>query len=109
MNNKWIKQINDLLVGKTIKKIEWLNADESYKLFGWRHQPCEIYLDDGTILTPSTDDEGNNAGAIFTNHKEIGTLGVFRDPVSEKTIKQEDEKFKKKYEKQLEKIEGVSK
>jgi hypothetical protein len=94
MNNKWTKQINNLLVGKTIKKVEWLNADESYRLFGWHYQPCEIHLDDGTILTPSADDEGNNAGAIFTNN-EIGTLHVERYPVSEKTIKKENEKFKK--------------
>jgi hypothetical protein len=48
---------------------------------GWTNQPCEIYLDNGTILTPSADDEGNDAGAIFTNIKEMPVLGVFREEI----------------------------
>ena len=51
---------------------------------GWDYQPLELFLDNGTILTPSMDDEGNNAGALFTNIKNKKMLGevgfpVFRD------------------------------
>ena len=94
MSNEWHKVASKHLVGRTIKKVKWLDADSTYKLFGWDHQPCEIHLDDGTILTPSADDEGNNAGAIFTNIKDLQVLPVFREPVSEKTIQQEQQRIK---------------
>jgi hypothetical protein len=91
---EWHKEASKHLVGRTIKKVKWLDADSSYKLFGWDYQPCEIHLDDGTILTPSADDEGNNAGAIFTNIKDLQVLPVNREPVSEKTIQQEQQRIK---------------
>ena len=94
MSNEWHKVASKHLVGRTIKKVKWLDADSSYKIFGWDYQPCEIHLDDGTILTPSADDEGNNAGAIFTNIKDLQVLPVFREPVSEKTIQQEQQRIK---------------
>lgn len=93
MSSEWHKEASKHLVGRTIKKVKWLDADSSYKLFGWDRQPCEIHLDDGTILTPSADDEGNNAGAIFTNIKDLQVLPVFREPVSEKTIQQEQKRI----------------
>ena len=94
MAYEWQKKASEHLVGRTIKKVKWLDADSTYKLFGWDHQPCEIHLDDGTILTPSADDEGNNAGAIFTNIKDLQVLPMFREPVSEKTIQQEQQRIK---------------
>lgn len=93
MSNEWHKVASKHLVGRTIKKVKWLDADSSYKLFGWDYQPCEIHLDDGTILTPSADDEGNNAGAIFTNIKDLQVLPVFREPVSKKTREQEQKRI----------------
>ena len=93
MSNEWHKVASKHLVGRTIKKVKWLDADSSYKLFGWDRQPCEIHLDDGTILTPSADDEGNEAGAILTNLKDFQTIPVFREPISDKTIKEEDKRM----------------
>ena len=75
---KWNDLVNKHLVGKTIIKVKWLSPKESENLLGWDQQPCEIYLNDGTILTPSADDEGNNAGAIFTNLKELPIIPTFR-------------------------------
>jgi len=91
--NDYEKEINKALVGKTIKAVKWLDADNSFKVFGWDRQPCEIHLDDGTILTPSADDEGNNAGAIFTNIKDLQVLPVFREPVYKKTRTQEEKRI----------------
>jgi len=107
MNYDWNKEASKRLVGRTIKKVKWLDADNTYKLFGWDHQPCEIHLDDGTILTPSADDEGNNAGAIFTNIKDFQVLPVFREPVSDKTIKEENEKTEKIL-KQIQSTKGIN-
>ena len=75
----WQSKVNKHLVGKKIVKVEWLDPKETDRLFGWDHQPCEIHLDDGTILTPSQDDEGNNAGSIFTNIEDLKCIPVFRD------------------------------
>ena len=60
-------------------KVKWLSPEKSEEYFGWDAQPCEIHLDNGTILSPSQDDEGNDAGAIFTNLKDLPCIPVFRD------------------------------
>jgi|TARA_R100001244_G_scaffold130129_1_gene102036 hypothetical protein len=78
-DKKWNELVKKHLVGHKIVDVKWLSAKESERLLGWNHQPCEIYLDNGTILTPSTDDEGNDAGAIFTNIKELSCIPVFRN------------------------------
>ena len=44
--------------------------------FAWDSQPCEIYLEDGIILTPSMDDEGNNGGALFTTLDDLPVIPV---------------------------------
>jgi len=80
--DKYEEQLNKRLAGRTIKKVKWLSAEDSKEFFGWDYQPLEIYLDDGTILTPSADDEGNNAGAIFTNIKGFETIPVERKRIS---------------------------
>ena len=77
----WQDLVNKHLVGKYITKVQWLNPKDSKKLLGWDYQPCEIHLNDGTIITPSADDEGNNAGALFTNIQELPCCPVFRDRI----------------------------
>ena len=77
----WQDLVNKHLVGKYITKVQWLNPKDTKKLLGWDYQPCEIHLNDGTIITPSADDEGNNAGALFTNIQELPCCPVFRDRI----------------------------
>ena len=84
MENKhkyWQDLVNKHLVGKYITKVQWLNPKDSKELLGWDYQPCEIHLNDGTIITPSADDEGNNAGALFTNIQDLPCCPVFRDRI----------------------------
>jgi len=80
-NNNWEKLVSKHLVGRKIVKIKWLSAKETQRLMGWSQQPCEIYLDNGTILTPSSDDEGNESGAILTNIKELSCIPTFREEI----------------------------
>ena len=71
----WQKRIEKHLLGKSIIKIEYCSeelADEQ----GWHCQPIQILLDNGTWLTPTSDDEGNNGGAIHTNIKELPIVPV---------------------------------
>jgi len=79
MNNQFMNKLKTMLVVQTISKIEYLNPKDSKKFLGWNYQPCEIHLSNGVILTPSSDDEGNNAGAILTNIEGIPTIGVERN------------------------------
>ena len=80
-NKYWQDLVNKHLVGKYITKVQWLSPSESNRLMGGDYQPCELHLNDGTIITPSADDEGNNAGALFTNIQELPCCPVFRDRI----------------------------
>ena len=79
MSMKWNELVKKHLVGRKIVDVKWLSPKESEKLLGWDQQPCEIFLDDGTIITPSSDDEGNEAGALITNIKELPCIPTFRN------------------------------
>ena len=83
----WQDLANEHLVGRTIVKAQWLIPKEAKRLFGWDYQPIELFLDNGTILTPSQDDEGNNAGALFTNIKHKKIIGEVGFPVFRERIK----------------------
>ena len=52
------------LIGKTIKSIRNLNQTEMDDE-GWDGNCICLVLDDGTILYPSSDGEGNNHGFLF--------------------------------------------
>jgi hypothetical protein len=53
------------LVGRKIKTVRWMYNDELVAT-GWSKAPIVLVLDDDTLLYPSMDDEGNDAGALFT-------------------------------------------
>ena len=57
---QWIQRISKLLVGKKIVKVEYMNQTDAEEQ-GWYKRPIQIRLEDGTWLTPSQDDEGNEA------------------------------------------------
>jgi hypothetical protein len=46
-------------------------TDEEADDMGWCDKPVMIVLDDGTMLWPSKDDEGNAAGCIFSNLADL--------------------------------------
>jgi len=78
MNKKYMKNIEKNLVGAKIVKVEYLTPQDAYEDLGWEYQPIQITLDNGVKFVPSADDEGNNAGAIFTNIKDMPVIGVER-------------------------------
>jgi hypothetical protein len=72
---QWGKQASDLLVGKMVVSVKYLtNAD--MKAFGWYRSAVVITFSDGTTLIPSADDEGNDAGALFTNNRLLPVIPV---------------------------------
>ena len=56
----------DLLVGRTIKAVGYLDMDGQ----PW---PC-VVLDNGTTLTDSRDDEGNGPGSLFIDGKATSEM-----------------------------------
>lgn len=63
---RWEAKCNAALVGKCIRYVAYLNEDEQKEL-GLYRKPLIIFFTDGTIMYPSVDEEGNDAGALFTN------------------------------------------
>ena len=72
---EWTDKISKLLVGKKITAVEYMSEAEA-KEQGWYRRPIQIQLDNGTWLTPSQDDEGNDGGSLFTKVKELPTIPV---------------------------------
>jgi len=61
---RWTKHAEEWLVGRKIVKVQYMtdkNAEESM----WYRRPIILVLDDGTIVCPQSDDEGNNGGALM--------------------------------------------
>mgnify|MGYP003312606851 FL=1 len=71
----WTNKVDNFLVGRTIVKIEYMPNEEVEDMM-WYKTPVVIHLDDGGMLIPSMDDEGNDGGAILTNYEELGTIPV---------------------------------
>lgn len=63
---KWTKYAADKLVGRTITSVRYMTQEEAEDL-DWYSCALVIELDDGTILYPSQDEEGNGPGALFGN------------------------------------------
>jgi len=49
------------LVGRKIESVRWMSDEEAGD---WYKRPIVIHLDDGTLLYPSKDDEGNDGGTL---------------------------------------------
>ena len=75
LEQQWIQRISKLLVGKKIVKVEYMNQTDAEEQ-GWYKRPIQIRLEDGTWLTPSMDDEGNDGGALFTSDEDLPTIPV---------------------------------
>lgn len=52
-----------VLLNRKIIAVRYL-TDEEQSAFGWRSKCVVIQLDDNSLVFPSMDDEGNNAGAL---------------------------------------------
>jgi len=71
----WTDKAAKTLEGRTIVKIEYM-PEKEVKDMMWYATPIVIHLDDGGMLIPSMDDEGNDGGAIFTNYEELACIPV---------------------------------
>ena len=75
ITKRWTDIATKQFLGQRIVKVRYMSDKEAEEL-GWDFRPVVLQLSDGNILFPSSDDEGNNAGALFTNDKEDDILPV---------------------------------
>jgi len=66
---QWTSYARTRLVGKKIKSVRYLTDNEAEGL-GWYSKPLVIELNDGSLILPSRDDEGNDGGALFGQSKD---------------------------------------
>ena len=59
----WTNKANSILLNRKIIGVRYLE-DVEQEAFGWYSKCVVIELDNGTILFPAKDDEGNDAGAL---------------------------------------------
>ncbi len=65
------------LVGSKIIKVDYMSNKKANEL-GWNDRPIQIHLDNGAILSPQADDEGNEGGALFTGLQKKSLAPVLR-------------------------------
>jgi len=70
----WSERANKALAGKRIVGARYM-TEEEVKAMGWGQSVLVIQLDDGSILYPSMDDEGNDGGSMFGQTKGGEELG----------------------------------
>ena len=58
------------LVGCKIIKVDYMTSKECEDL-NWYKRPIQIHLDNGAILSPQMDDEGNDGGALATTFEKL--------------------------------------
>jgi hypothetical protein len=61
---KWTNKSKEVLQGRTIKEVRYLN-DEEMEMMGWYKRPICFFLDNGMSCILSCDDEGNDGGVLF--------------------------------------------
>lgn len=71
----WTKTAKKLLEGRKIVLVRYLD-DEEAASEGWSRRSVVLQLDNGLMIFPSMDDEGNDAGALFTTDEKTPTLPV---------------------------------
>ena len=71
----WQRQAHEVLTGRTIRRVRYMAAAEVEEM-GWNSAALVIELDNGVMLFPSRDDEGNEAGAMFTTADSLPTIPV---------------------------------
>jgi hypothetical protein len=70
MIDKWDKVSQDVLQGRTIVEVRYLN-DEEMEMMGFYSRPICFILDNGTYCTLSSYDEGNDGGVLFYNENGV--------------------------------------
>lgn len=75
LTKRWETVASNLLLNRKIVGVRYMTAAEADD-HGWYTRCVVIKLDNGVLIYPSADDEGNAAGALFTTDPNEQTLPV---------------------------------
>lgn len=73
----WIKDVEKLLLGRKIVKVEWMSNQDA-EACDWYSRPVCLLLDNGVWIYPMRDDEGNDGGALATSADSMPVIPVFQ-------------------------------
>jgi hypothetical protein len=74
LREHWGNLASNFLVGKTIRRVRYLDDRESEDI-GWDKNGVVIEFTDGHWIIAMSDDEGNEAGSIWTSSQsEINVI-----------------------------------
>ena len=68
IEKRWTDYATKNLVGKKVTSVRYL-SDEEMNALDWSQKSLVIQFDDGSVIYPSQDDEGNGPGALFGQNK----------------------------------------
>lgn len=71
----WTKVASNQLLGKKIVAVRYMSKMEQ-EAIGWDGRCVVLLLDDGNLLWPSMDEEGNGPAVFFTNNQKQPVLPV---------------------------------
>lgn len=74
LTSKWTNVATKLLKGRTIVQVRYVTEEEIQDNY-FAKRGLQIVLDNGTILYPMQDDEGNDFGAVHYQLKD-GTNSI---------------------------------
>lgn len=66
----WSDRASKAMEGAIVKEVRWMTQEE-VENNGWLSSAPTIIFTNGLVITASMDDEGNDAGALFTNFKSL--------------------------------------
>jgi len=75
---KWANIASNQLLGRRIVGVRYMTIPEMQQQF-WQSRALVIELDDGNLIFPATDDEGNDAGVLFTTNETNPVIPAWRE------------------------------
>ena len=72
---RWTKIAKDILLNRKIVIVKYMSEKETNEMY-WHKSPVCMKLDSGVWIYPSSDDEGNDGGALFTTDDNVPCLPV---------------------------------
>lgn len=75
-DTRWNAVAAKRLVGRTIVAVSYMTLEEAEEM-GWSSRPVVLQLDNGDLIFPQADDEGNDGGALSTNDGVLPVLSMY--------------------------------
>lgn len=72
---RWTDEAAAKLVGRKVTEVRYL-TDKEKETLGWYRSSLALIFDDGSAVWASADDEGNDAGALFTTWDDLEVIPV---------------------------------